>query len=1047
MGCHQSPRPTRARMNRNHLTQIDKRDLPRFSSSGRYIAMNLCLFFLVFGTLLTGHAETLDKQQATNWIWVNHSNSARKGLLFTKQFLVAHDRTTAKLKFSPCFACLRVKVDGILAGIASPYGGMKEIKLDHSLSVGRHELTVEAVGVEGPSAFFIELILANSGHPSTTIRSNTNWTVTSNSTSDRAQQSPATVVNLGPIENAFSRSLEQRVGIDALDNYEQWKLALQEEKSEPTNTAMFSIADNFQIQEISFPSGSEVDLGSWVSMTIDSLGRLIIARESKGLIRVTLSATGDSVESIEWINRDLQECRGLTFRGKDLFVNANNSKGLYRLRSAGDGFSEPELVFASSGGVGHGRNDLVVGPDQMLYSIHGDAVDLPSNALDHTSPYRDSAQGSKTREGHLLRINPDNGSVEILAAGLRNPYGIDFNEHGDFFTYDADAEHDMGAPWYRPTRILHLTTGGDFGWRGVTGSWPAYYPDHPDNAVPSLDIGKGSPTTVKFGTRSKFPKKYRDGLFVLDWAYGRILLVNLLPRGSSYSMTSETFLKGRPLNVTDLEFGPDGSMYLITGGRKTQSTLYRVTYAGKRNSVLNQGRPNLTDHQAKCSSFSAQSRQSRRELEKLLNREITDEKFVAAWQQLGNPDPWVSHAAARLIERSPTVQWEEKALQERNPAIATRAILCLMRSQECQQTTRAIRRLVELAQQSSSHAFRNSIHDSVQEHALYGIQLAISPSNPNSAKLTPKQIEILATMYPAANANKSEKSTASTAALQFNDASNRRLSELLATLGDEQFVSKTIKLASQTTNPEQRLHFLYVLRDVSEGWTPDLRKSYFKHLAMAGEELGGAGLPEFLQQIREDAMKHVPPGARSHLAAIIDASVASKQSATLLISPLRPIIQDWTVDQILTGDHLKGDQENGKQVFSTAGCIHCHRFAADGHSIGPDLTAAMRRYSRRDLLAAIVRPSDVIAENYRGVQILTNDGRVITGQITRGGDFRSPILRISTDPAHPSRVIEIQKSDITSRKNSKVSWMPDDLLNTFTRQQIFDLVAYLESAP
>ncbi|MCP4778748.1 MAG: hypothetical protein GY880_31415, partial [Planctomycetaceae bacterium] len=143
-------------MNRNHLTQIDKRYLARFSSSVRYTAMILCLFCLVFGTLVTGHAETLDKQQATNWIWGNPSNSARKGLLFTKQFLVAHDRTTAKLKFSPCFACLRVKVDGILAGTASPYEGMKEIELDHSLSVGRHELTVEAVGVEGPSAFFIE---------------------------------------------------------------------------------------------------------------------------------------------------------------------------------------------------------------------------------------------------------------------------------------------------------------------------------------------------------------------------------------------------------------------------------------------------------------------------------------------------------------------------------------------------------------------------------------------------------------------------------------------------------------------------------------------------------------------------------------------------------------------------------------------------------------------------------------------------------------------------------------------------------------------------
>ncbi|MGB1817844.1 MAG: PQQ-dependent sugar dehydrogenase, partial [Rubripirellula sp.] len=345
-------------------------------------------------------------------------------------------------------------------------------------------------------------------------------------------------------------------------------------------------------------------------MTIDSEGRLIIARESSGLIRLTLSAEGDSIRATEWINRDLKECRGLAFRGEELFANANNSKGLYRLRPDGDGFGEPELIYASSGGVGHGRNDLVFGPDKMLYSIHGDAVDLPRNALDHTSPYRDAAKGSKTREGHLLRINPDNGSVEIMAAGLRNPYGIDFNEHGDCFTYDADAEHDMGAPWYRPTRMIHLTAGGDFGWRGVTGSWPAYYPDHPDNAVPGLDIGKGSPTTVKFGTNSNFPAKYRKALFILDWAYGRILLVHLLPRGSSYSMTSETFLKGRPLNVTDLEFGADGSMYLITGGRKTQSKLYRVTYTGNQKSVEPAITKDLTAHRENCHTFSARSRRS-----------------------------------------------------------------------------------------------------------------------------------------------------------------------------------------------------------------------------------------------------------------------------------------------------------------------------------------------------------------------------------------------------------------------------------------------------
>src|SRR5690606_817591 len=120
--------------------------------------------------------------------------------------------------------------------------------------------------------------------------------------------------------------------------------------------------------------------------------------------------------------------------------------------------------------------------------------------LDATSPLRAARRHAPSHEGHLLRFDRDGKNCELVAAGLRNPFGIDFNAAGDLFTYDADAEHDLGSPWYRPTRVVHLVRGGDFGWRAVTGSWPPYYPDHPDNAVPGLDIGKGSPTAVKFGS-------------------------------------------------------------------------------------------------------------------------------------------------------------------------------------------------------------------------------------------------------------------------------------------------------------------------------------------------------------------------------------------------------------------------------------------------------------------------------------------------------------------------------------------------------------------
>ena len=119
-------------------------------------------------------------------------------------------------------------------------------------------------------------------------------------------------------------------------------------------------------------------------------------------------------------------------------------------------FANPSCCMLRRAVLGHGRNDLALGPDGKIYMIHGDAVDLPENCIDYTSPFREARRGRRTREGHLLRINPDGGPVELLAAGLRNPFGIDFNVDGEVFTYDADAEYDMGAPWYRPTRVNHL---------------------------------------------------------------------------------------------------------------------------------------------------------------------------------------------------------------------------------------------------------------------------------------------------------------------------------------------------------------------------------------------------------------------------------------------------------------------------------------------------------------------------------------------------------------------------------------------------------------
>ncbi|MCS5608567.1 MAG: PQQ-dependent sugar dehydrogenase, partial [Alphaproteobacteria bacterium] len=286
--------------------------------------------------------------------------------------------------------------------------------------------------------------------------------------------------------------------IGEADDYTQWKRASNAKAG--TDPSSFEILPGYKVELL---RSAGKDENSWVSLAFDPDGRLTIAREDKGLIRYTFSRDRKKIIRVESINDDLKECRGLLYAHDSLYVHANNSKGLYRLRDTNgdDQFDEKKLLHSSDGGAGHGRNDLALGPDGKIYAIHGDSINLPKRIPDLTSPLRKKFQPFRNNEGHVLRMDAEGGNKEIFCAGMRNPYGIAFNTDGEAFTYDADAEFDMGTPWYRHTQVKHLTSGADFGWRAVTGSWPSYFPDHPDNTQATLDIGKGSPTGVKFGTK------------------------------------------------------------------------------------------------------------------------------------------------------------------------------------------------------------------------------------------------------------------------------------------------------------------------------------------------------------------------------------------------------------------------------------------------------------------------------------------------------------------------------------------------------------------
>jgi putative heme-binding domain-containing protein len=114
---------------------------------------------------------------------------------------------------------------------------------------------------------------------------------------------------------------------------------------------------------------------------------------------------------------------------------------------------------------------------------------------------------------------------------------------------------------------------------------------------------------------------------------------------------------------------------------------------------------------------------------------------------------------------------------------------------------------------------------------------------------------------------------------------------------------------------------------------------------------------------------------------------------------------------------------------------------SSGGSVGPELGAVASRLSSRDILESILEPSKVVSELYQNTIIETKDGDILVGRVIEENDQK---LVLMTEPIQQTKV-EIRKSDIASRRASKVSPMPDGLVNSMKEGEIWDLIAYLEA--
>jgi putative heme-binding domain-containing protein len=136
----------------------------------------------------------------------------------------------------------------------------------------------------------------------------------------------------------------------------------------------------------------------------------------------------------------------------------------------------------------------------------------------------------------------------------------------------------------------------------------------------------------------------------------------------------------------------------------------------------------------------------------------------------------------------------------------------------------------------------------------------------------------------------------------------------------------------------------------------------------------------------------------------------------------------------------QGDANRGKAIFEKANCIKCHKYGSIGEGLGPDLTTLKSRFKRADTLEALIHPSKVISDQYRGTKILTKDGATITGLAAPQGGMITVLQLDGTK-------VTLKVEDIEVQVASTISPMPEKLLDELTREEIADLFAYLESTP
>jgi len=942
-------------------------------------------------TLILAHAAAAQSLDPARWIWGGWAEPGarpagetcvlRRTLVLTEAPRRAAAVVTADNHF-------RLLVNGELAGASDDWAAPARLDLAKHLRAGENLIEAECWNDSAPAGFLFAAEIDGADGTRSTVVSDARW----QSAPDRSREWTA-ARELG----AYGVVPWGRIGSPAPSC-----------RPDPLpGFRVVTVAEGF---------------GSIDAFARGERGQLFCSVEGGGIVEL-VDRDGDGVAEERSIWSDaVSASQGMLWHEGALLATGNGpaGHGLYRVprmtqpakpatadAPAAPALPAPELIVAFAGDLGeHGPHCIVAGPDGGLYVAIGNHARLarPPGA---DSPYRITYEGHllphyvdprghavdcKAPGGTIVRVDPATGDCRLFAAGFRNHYDLAFDESGNLFTYDSDMEWDVGLPWYRAVRLVHVVPGGEYGWRTGTICWPDWYAD---SLPPALETGRGSPTGMCLCTGDRFPARFRGALLAGDWSLGRIFAFRLEPRGASFVATSEVLLSGQPLNVTDLEMDEDGSLLFSVGGRGTQGGILRLIHDG----------PSEPPEARPAPAPAAAAR---------IGEGSPKGALLAA---IAADDRFVRFAAARELERRDPAGWEEEALALASPLARAEALVALARGGIARGDARRLAPRLAAA----AAIVTGGATGAARLTALRAIELLLLDPEVDPASAPLDGAPLLAA-FPCGDR-----------------AADRELAQVAARLQPPGTAERLWRAYRDEPSREQRIAYAYALRCVRGPWPEGARLELCRWLERESTARSvGMSFEGYLRRTRDDVAAGLTPEEQATLAAEAAAARAAPPAAAAPAAA-EPRDLDRTVEFVArTLAAPRRSLADGALVYQEA-CGRCHLRNEVGANVGPDLTTAGARFGLRDLLETMIVPSRTISDQYRGLNVFLADGDIVTG-LPLLDDGRRLVL-VDTSGAR----VEIPADRIASRRPASKSVMPDGLLDPLTLEQVADLCAWILS--